>query len=61
MVKRMDDLLLGDLISQQHGRLIHFSGEIMSCIRISDAGPHGRRGSGEGSDGWRDVNLRTGM
>jgi hypothetical protein len=61
MVKRMDDLLLGDLISQQHGRLIHFSNEIMSCIRISDAGSHGRRGSGEGSDGWLNVNPRTGM
>jgi hypothetical protein len=60
MVKKMDDLLLGDLISQQHGRLVHFSSAIMDCVTISDAGPHGRRGTGEGHDGWRYVNLRTG-
>lgn len=61
MVKKMDDLLLGDLISQQHGRLLNFPEQIMRCIKISDAGPHGRRGTGEGADGWRNVNLKTGM
>jgi hypothetical protein len=60
MVKKMDDLLLGDLISQQHGRLVSFPDEIMKCIKISDAGAYGRRGSGEGADGWRNVNVKTG-
>lgn len=49
MIKKQDDLLLGDLISQQHGKLIGFSGEIMECVSISDGQ---RRGEGEGSDGW---------
>jgi hypothetical protein len=60
MVKKMDDLLLGDLISQQHGRLLSFSEDIMKCVRISDAGTHGRRGTGEGSDGWRNTNPLAG-
>jgi hypothetical protein len=58
MVKRFDDLLLGDLVSQQHGRLVQFPPELMDRIRISDGD---RRGSGEGSDGWRDVNPVTGF
>lgn len=49
MVKKADDVLLGDLISQQHGKLIGFSGELMDCVAISDGD---RRGAGEGRDGW---------
>ena len=49
MIKRQDDLLLGDLISQWHKKLINFPSAFMDCIRISDGT---RRGSGEGSDGW---------
>jgi hypothetical protein len=60
MVKKKDDLLLGDLISQQRGRLINFSPSVMECVRISDAGSHGRRGTGEGDDGWRHGNVRPG-
>jgi hypothetical protein len=60
MVKKQDDLLLGDLISQQRGRLLHFPNSIMDCVRISDAGDHGRRGTGEGDDGWFYGNVRSG-
>lgn len=49
MVKKQDDVLLGDLISQQHGKLIGFSNEFMECVAISDGD---RRGEGEGDDGW---------
>ena len=58
MVKRYDDVLLGDLVSQQHGRLVHFPPELMDRLRIGDAD---RRGSGEGADGWLDVNPVTGF
>ncbi len=55
MVKRQDDLLLGDLLGQQGGRLFDFGHhEIMKYIRISDG--H-RRGSGEGSDGWKQLPI----
>jgi hypothetical protein len=43
MIKGQDDILLGDLISQQHGRLVGFSDEIMQHVRISDGE---RRGTG---------------
>ena len=51
MIKREDDVLLGDLICQQNGVLRDFDTdrELMDRIRISD-GP--RRGVGEGNDGW---------
>lgn len=49
MVKKADDVLLGDLVSQRHGRLIGFSREFMDCVTISDGN---RRGEGEGADGW---------
>jgi hypothetical protein len=51
MIKREDDILLGDLICQQGGVLRDFASDrdLMDRIRISD-GP--RRGSGEGDDGW---------
>lgn len=54
MVKRQDDILLGDLIQQQEGVLKDFGKDrgVMDRIRISDGN---RRGSGEGSDGWRTV------
>lgn len=50
MVKKQDDLLLGDLISQQGGKLIGLPKEFMELIKISDGQ---RRGEGEGKDGWR--------
>jgi hypothetical protein len=51
MVKKQDDLLLGDLIGQQCGKLFDFGHhEIMKHIRISDGN---RRGNGEGTDGWK--------
>lgn len=49
MIKKQDDLLLGDLISQHNGRLVSFPREIMDCVKISDGR---RRGVGEGHDGW---------
>ena len=49
MVKKSDDLLLGDLISQQGYKLIPFSNDIEKIIKISDGD---RRGVGEGKDGW---------
>jgi len=57
MVKRQDDLLLGDMISQTKGTLIDFPSELMGLITISDGN---RRGSGESSDGWLDVHPVTG-
>ena len=52
MVKKQDDILLGDLIMQQGGVLRDFGRdrEVMDRIRISDGQ---RRGFGEGADGWR--------
>lgn len=60
MVKRQDDLLLGDCLSQNRGRLVDFSNstEIMSRIRISDGS---RRGTGESMDGWRSVHPQIGL
>jgi hypothetical protein len=60
MIKKQDDLLLGDCISQNRGRLIDFSRHqnLMDCIRISDGN---RRGEGEGDDGWRRVHSRLGV
>ena len=59
MVKKQDDLLLGDCISQNRGRLIDFgqNREIMDRIRISDGN---RRGEGEGTDGWRNIHAKLG-
>jgi hypothetical protein len=50
MIKKMDDILLGDMASQTHGKLINFSGAIMSAISISDGN---RRGEGEQDSDWR--------
>ena len=52
MVKKKDDILLGDLLQQQDGVLKDFGRDrgVMDRIRISDGN---RRGSGEGGDGWR--------
>jgi hypothetical protein len=52
MVKRADDVLLGELCQQQDAKLVDFGHipEIMDRIRISDGN---RRGDGEGSDGWK--------
>ena len=52
MVKKLDDLLLGDLCFQQNGNLKDFSHDkaIMDKVKISDGD---RRGAGEGDDGWR--------
>jgi len=51
MVKRADDVLLGELCQQQQARLVDFgcNREIMDRIRVSDGN---RRGNGEGADGW---------
>jgi hypothetical protein len=59
MVKRADDVLLGELCQQQQGVLKDFGKRraIMDRIRISDG--H-RRGCGEGGDGWRKVDPLTG-
>ncbi len=50
MLKRHDDILLGDLISQHNGRLIPFDEKIMEVVRISDGD---RRGIGE--EGYRSL------
>jgi hypothetical protein len=59
MIKRADDVLLGDLLQQQKGVLRDFGKDraIMDRIRISDGN---RRGAGEGADGWLAVNPLTG-
>ena len=59
MVKRHDDALLGDLISQINGTMLPFSEEIWRYITINDGQ---RRGNGEGDDGWRhEENLLTAL
>jgi predicted O-methyltransferase YrrM len=50
MVKRMDDILLGDMISQTHGKLVTFSHELLQSMIISDGN---RRGSGESVADWK--------
>jgi hypothetical protein len=57
MVKKQDDLLLGDLISQKKGRLVQFPQTLMDVVRISDGD---RRGTGESSDGWRHFKAKIG-
>jgi hypothetical protein len=53
MVKKQDDLLLGDMVGQQNGRLFDFGHHhVMRYVRISDGR---RRGSGEGREGWRQA------
>ncbi|MEM7393175.1 MAG: hypothetical protein AAF492_12590, partial [Verrucomicrobiota bacterium] len=49
MVKKADDILLGDLCEQHGGKLSEFPKPLMNALRISDGD---RRGSGEGDDGW---------
>jgi len=51
MIKKQDDVLLGELICQQGGVLCDFGKDrgVMDRIVISDGD---RRGSGEGEDGW---------
>jgi len=53
MIKRADDVLLGELCQQQQAVLADFGGrrEIMDRIRISDGN---RRGEGEDAAGWRE-------
>jgi hypothetical protein len=59
MVKCLDDMLLGDLVSQAGGRMAPFTPDIWNFITISD-GP--RRGFGEGEDGFRyDQDLTTSL
>jgi len=52
MVKRMDDVLLGDLLQQQNGKLIDFGHNrgIMDKVKISNGD---RRGIGEDGDAFR--------
>lgn len=52
MVKRVDDVLLGDLVNQTGARMIGLSGDMWQHIVINDGE---RRGSGEGHDGWRET------
>lgn len=52
MVKKMDDILLGDMVSQTRGKLINFSHEFMRTVKISDGD---RRGSGEQLSDWRFI------
>ena len=56
MVKRVDDVLLGDLVNQAGARMIGFSHEAHHHIVINDGE---RRGGGEGDDGWREVENRV--
>ncbi|HEX5442251.1 MAG TPA: hypothetical protein VFW87_00420 [Pirellulales bacterium] len=42
--------MLGDLVSQQHGKLVGLSPELMNCITISEGD---RRGAGEGGWVWK--------
>ena len=49
MIKKLDDVLLGDLIIQHNGRRIAFSDDLMQFLRINDGE---RRGTGEGPEGW---------
>lgn len=58
MVKRLDDVLMGDLVSQAGGRMAAFTPDIWNFITISDAP---RRGFGEGEDdGFRhDQDLSS--
>ena len=60
MIKRQDDILLGELLQQQNGVLKDFGKDrgVMERVRISDGQ---RRGSGEGTDGWLRVDPKTGM
>jgi len=51
MVKKQDDVLLGELICQQGGIVRDFAKDrgVMDRIKINDGK---RRGTGEGDDGW---------
>jgi hypothetical protein len=59
MIKKQDDILLGELIAQQGGVLRDFGRDrgIMERIRISDGT---RRGTGEGKDGWVSAGAANG-
>ena len=50
MVKRVDDVLLGDLVDQVKGKMLTFSHGFGGLISVNDGE---RRGCGEGDDGWR--------
>jgi hypothetical protein len=50
MVKKMDDILLGDLVSQSRGKLAHLPHELLLTVKISDGN---RRGDGELVSDWR--------
>lgn len=49
MVKKQDDMLLGDLVIQQKATMVMLSQDVLDRIKISDGD---RRGTGEGEDGW---------
>lgn len=50
MIKRLDDVLLGDMVVQTGGRLVDFSKtELMRRILVEQVP---RRGCGESEDGW---------
>jgi hypothetical protein len=57
MVKKFDDILLGDLMAIKGARLCDFSrSPVMKSVRISDG--H-RRGFGEGQDGYVSDQIAT--
>ena len=57
IIKRFDDLLLGDLITQQRGKLLPFSEKLLAKLRISDGD---RRGSGEEIAAYSTLDPLTG-
>jgi len=57
LVKRADDLLLGDLVAQQGGLLVPFTRNLFEKLRISDGA---RRGSGEQIQQYLGVDPLTG-
>jgi GT2 family glycosyltransferase len=60
MLKKLDDVLLGELIAQQNGILHNFAFDrpLMERLRINDAP---RRGTGEGADGWKSAPASNGQ
>lgn len=58
MVKRFDDVLLGDLVAQQGGSLIDFSAQVRAHVRINEGE---RRGVGEDLSAFREVDPITGV
>ena len=58
MIKKMADILVGELVMQQKARLFPFDEEIMKYIAINDDIGYGRRGK---EDLWKEIDLKTGQ